>query len=211
MMNREDKGAGMINDLRHSQSGIALLTVMIIALIMTVLGIAAITVTGLETRMSGFVRTKEVVSTAAESCEGTAVNIIQQTLLYGGSSINSVFLDSASTPGPVPATNSVVLLSEIMGQRLPSPPAPANTFGDNWTDTPSSAPNLQLTNIPGYTVKGDIDRMYAHAKPGNQDMTEFVYRISCMATNSATGSSTTITSVYKCTMGDTCMKQIGGT
>jgi len=76
-----------------NQCGVALLTVMIIGLIMTILGIAAITVSGLETRMSGFVRTKEVVTTAAESCEGTAVNIIQQVLLNGP--LNSVFLDSA--------------------------------------------------------------------------------------------------------------------
>ena len=73
----------MISERGENQRGVALLTVMIIALIMTILGIAAITVSGLETRMSGFVRTKEVVSTAAESCEGTAVNIIQQTLYYG--------------------------------------------------------------------------------------------------------------------------------
>jgi hypothetical protein len=199
----------MISERGANQQGVALLAVMIIALIMTILGIAAITVTGLESRMSGFVRTKEVVSAAAESCEGTAVNIIQQVLLYGV--INPTFLDSASTPGPIPASNSAVLLSEIKGQVLPSPPAPANTFGDNWTDTPGAAPNVRLTNFPGYVVNGDIDRMYAHLKQDNQtEITEFVYRISCAATNAATGSSITVTSVYKCTMGDTCVKQIGG-
>ena len=39
--------------------------------------------------IAGSVRTKEVASVAAESCEGTAVNIIQQTLFY--SEINAHF------------------------------------------------------------------------------------------------------------------------
>jgi Tfp pilus assembly protein PilX len=180
---------------------------MIIALIMTILGIAAITVTGLETRMSGFVRTKEVVSTAAESCEGTAVNIIQQTLYYG--LIQPAFLDNATPPGPIPVSNSATVFSEISGQTLPSPPAPANTIAENYNDSATTAPNLQLTNIPGYTVQGDIDRMYKHLKEGQGDLKEIVYRITCVATNVATGAASTVTSVYKCTVGDTCMKQIG--
>lgn len=185
----------------------ALLTVMIIALIMTILGIAAITVSGLETRMSGFVRTKEVVSTAAESCEGTAVNIIQQTLYYG--LIQPQFLDNAATPGPIPASNSPTVFSEISGQPLPSPPAAPNTIAENYNDSAATAPNLVLTNIPGYTVRGDIDRMYKHLKEGQGELKEIVYRITCVATNVATGSASTVTSVYKCTVGDTCMKQIG--
>jgi|SRR5688572_18396451 Tfp pilus assembly protein PilX len=191
----------------RSQRGVALLTVMIIMLIMTILGIAAITVTGLETRMSGFVRTKEVVSTAAESCEGTAVNIIQQTLYYG--LLQPAFLDNAAPAGPVPAANSAIVFSEISGQPLPSPPAPANTIAENYNDTATSTPNLQLTNIPGYLVQGDIDRMYKHLKEGQGDLKEIVYRITCVATNVATGAASTVTSVYKCTVGETCMKQIG--
>ena len=52
-----------------SERGMALLTVMIIMLIMTVLGIAAITVGGLKGRMAASVRTKEVASVAVQSCE----------------------------------------------------------------------------------------------------------------------------------------------
>jgi len=206
-MNIEAKDASMTSEREGNQGGVALLTVMIIALIMTILGIAAITVSGLETRMSGFVRTKEVVSTAAESCEGTAVNIIQQTLYYG--LIQPAFLDNAVPPGPIPASNSATVFSEISGQPLPSPPAPVNTIAENYNDIATGVPNLQLTNIPGYRVQGDIDRMYKHLKEGQGDLKEIVYRITCVATNVATGSASTVTSVYKCTVGDTCMKQIG--
>ena len=206
-MNIEAKDASMISERGGNQRGVALLTVMIIGLIMTILGIAAITVSGLETRMSGFVRTNAVVSTAAESCEGTAVNIIQQTLYYG--LIQPAFLDNAATPGPIPAANSATLFSEISGQPLPSPPAAPNTIAENYNDSATTTPNLQLTNIPGYTVRGDIDRMYKHLKEGQGELKEIVYRITCVATNVATGSASTVTSVYKCTVGDTCMKQIG--
>jgi Tfp pilus assembly protein PilX len=184
----------------------ALLTVMIIMLLMVVLAISAITVTGLETRMSGFVATKEAMSTAAESCEGTAVNIIQQALYYG--EIQPEFLSSATPAGPIPAANSATLFSEISGQTLPSP-APPNTLAENYGDSPSSAPNLTLTNIPGLTVNGDIDRLFKRFKEGSGGLKEIVYRITCVASNAAAGTSSTVTSVYSCTVGETCMKKIG--
>jgi Tfp pilus assembly protein PilX len=185
----------------------ALLTVMIIMLIMTVLGIAAITVGGLEGRMAGSVRTKEVAAVAVQSCEGTAVNIIQQTLFY--SEIKPEFLSTASPPGPIPATNSATLYSEIAGQPLPSPPAAPNTVAENYGDSASVAPNFTLLNIPGYTVNGDIDRLYKHKKEGSGTINELVYRITCVATSGAAGTTSTATSVYSCTVGETCMKQIG--
>ena len=187
--------------------GMALLTVMIIMLLMVVLAISAITVTGLETRMSGFVATKEAMSTAAESCEGTAVNIIQQTLYYG--ELRPEFLDNATPAGPIPAANSATLFSEISGQPLPTGVAPPNTIGENWTDNPSTAPNLQLTNIPGLTVNGDIDRLFKRRKEGSGELKEIVYRITCIASNAAAGTSSTVTSIYSCTVGETCMKKIG--
>ena len=122
---REEAGVRLANQDRKGERGVALLTVMIIMLLMVVLAISAITVTGLETRMSGFVSTKEAMSTAAESCEGTAVNIIQQTLYY--SEIQPQFLSTATPSGPIPASNSAILYSEISGQPLP-PPAAANTI-----------------------------------------------------------------------------------
>jgi hypothetical protein len=57
----------------NNQQGIALLTVMLMLLILTILGIASITVTSMENRMAGFFRTTEAVVAAADSCEGLAV------------------------------------------------------------------------------------------------------------------------------------------
>ena len=203
---REEEGVGLANQGRGGERGVALLTVMIVMLLMVVLAISAITVTGLETRMSGFVSTKEAMSTAAESCEGTAVNIIQQTLYY--SEIQSQFLSTATPPGPIPAANSATLYSEISGQPLP-PPAAANTIGENYGDNAASVPNLTITSIPGVTVNGDIDRLFKRRKEGAGELKEIVYRITCIASNAAAGTTSTVTSVYSCTVGETCMKQIG--
>lgn len=206
MRSAENSSVRVASHGAASEHGMALLTVMIIMLLMVVLAISAITVTGIETRMSGFVATKEAMSTAAESCEGTAVNIIQQTLLY--SEIDPRFLDNATPPGPIPAANSATLFSEIEGHDLPSP-APPNTLAENYNDSPSSAPNLRLTSIPGLTVNGDIDRLFKRYKEGTP-LVEIVYRITCIASNAGAGTSQTVTSVYSCTVSETCMKKIGG-
>lgn len=203
---REEVGVRFANRDREGERGVALLTVMIVMLLMVVLAISAITVTGLETRMSGFVSTKEAMATAAESCEGTAVNIIQQTLYY--SEIQPQFLSTATPQGPIPASNSATLYSEISGQPLP-PPAAANTIGENYGDNADSVPNLTITSIPGVTVNGDIDRLFKRRKEGAGELKEIVYRITCIASNTAAGTKSTVTSVYSCTVGETCMKQIG--
>ncbi len=192
-----------------NEQGVALLTVMLLMLMMIVLGITAFTVTGLDNRMAGLLRTKEVAATAAESCEGTAVNIIQQALFLG--QIPAEFLDNATPAGPIPASNSTTLFSEISGQPLPSPPFTSNTIAENHTDSASASPNLQLLSIPGYSVKGDVDRLFKRYKEGSGTLKEIVYRITCVSSNVATGIGGTVTSVYSCTVGETCMKQIGNT
>lgn len=194
------------------QRGVALLTVLLIILLLTVLGIAAITVTGLENRMAGFFRTTEAAAAAAESCEGTAANIIQQTIVPPGQ-LPASFLSSSVPVGPVPATNGPTLQSEITGATLPFPPAvSAGLPSENSTDEAATSPNLTLS-INGFTVNGDIDRLYIHNKPGmdptKEGGQEILYRITCVASNTATGISSTVTSVYGCTFYSTgCYKKI---
>jgi Tfp pilus assembly protein PilX len=189
-----------------NQHGIALLTVLLMILLLTILGIAAITITGLENRMAGFFRTTEAAAVAAQSCEGTAANIIQQTMA-GSGQLPPSFLSDAVPAGPVPKDNGPILQSEIKGSALPS----VGTPSENNNDLPATAPNLVL-QFNGFTVNGDIDRMYIHNKPGmnpkEEGGQEILYRITCVATNSATGASSTVTSVYGCTWYSTgCSKK----
>lgn len=196
--------------LRESQRGIALVTVMLLLMIMTMVGIMSITVTGVGNRMAWFGRTGESGGSAAEACVQTAVKIIQQTIDNG--SLPSTFLDNASPPGPVPQANSATLSAEIMGQ------------SDNNSDVSASAPNT-LTSVDNFTVRGDIDRLYALPKAGGAMQfgggyegtsggasgggVDIYYRIDCAAVNAATSTTSRITSVYACTAtGETCQKKI---
>lgn len=193
-----------------NQNGLALLTVMLLMLIMTVIGIGAITVTGLENRMAGYLRTGEAAASAAESCLGTGVNVIQQTIDQG--SLPAAFLDNAAPAGPVPQANGPTLNQEIMGQ------------SDNNADVASVVPNTVAT-MNTFTVRGDIDRLYAKAKAGGSLQfaagyegtaggaagggIDIFYRLNCVASNVATGTSSRIVGVYACTAtGESCQKKI---
>jgi Tfp pilus assembly protein PilX len=202
-------GGGCIGNER----GLALLTVMLVMLMMTVLGFAALTVTGLENRMAGFATSMEGAVAAAESCAGIGVNVIQQTIdpYVGAGTLPAAFLNNAAPqPGPVPAANAALLNQEIMGQ------------SDNNADSPDSpTTNLDFT-VGAFTVKGDIDRLYvkgsagsgmqmfaAHEGTGNSAVgsTNIYYRVDCVARNAATGTTARVSAVYACTItGESCQK-----
>lgn len=199
--------------------GIALLTVMLLLLILTVLGVAAIAVTGLETRMAGFSSSTEAAVAAAESCSGAGVNVISQTLSLGSVPTQYVVGGSGATAPVVPAnaenasTNPPSLTQEIFGQ------------GDNNVDTAfgaSAKPDLSFSVGP-YAVAGDIDRLYVTQKAGSGlqyaggygglgegggGSNDIYYRIDCQATNIATGTTNRVLAVYACfTMSETCQKK----
>lgn len=201
----------MVSDER----GMAFLTVVMVLLMLTVLGIAAITVSGLENNMAGLQRTMEASANAAESCLGTGANIIQQVFLpENGTQVPAVLLDNNSPPGPVPNGNKTVLQNELIGN-------PENNL--DVPTGPSAAPNLAMT-IGSYAVAGDIDRLYVkmRAGSGQQQFSAYegtgvgagsngvdaYFRIGCVATNTATGTESRVSAIYACSLtGDGCQKQ----
>jgi Tfp pilus assembly protein PilX len=197
-----------------SEQGVAMLTVLLVMLMMTVLGIAAVTVTGLENRMAGFMTSMEGATAAAESCAGTGVNMIQQTIdpYVGAGALPTAFLSNATPAGPVPQTNATVLNQEIMG---------SSDNNADFADGTGAVPNIVQT-VGAFTVNGDIDRLYIKGSPGS-GMQQFAgyegtgssavgssnifYRIDCIARNTATGTSARVTAVYACTTtGESCQK-----
>jgi Tfp pilus assembly protein PilX len=187
----------------NNQAGMTLLTIMMILFIMTSLGILALAVTGMENKMAGSMRTVEAAADAAESCVGTSVNTIRQTLLAGSVPVS---LQSSSIPaGPVPVGNVNILNQEITSMTLLNNPDLA--FGAG------SIPNIVL-NINNYQVFGDIDKSYQKPRSGSgQQMSagyegvgnssadgglDIFYRIDCWANNAATGNTSRITAVYDC-------------
>lgn len=198
----------------NDERGFALLTVMMVLLMVTVLGIAAITVTGVENNMAGLQRTMEASANAAESCLGTGANIIQQVFLpENGSQVPAALLDNSSPAGPVPNANKTVLQNELIGNP------------ENNTDAATSAPNLVMPGgIGPYTVAGDIDRLYVKMRAGSGQQqfaaydgagvgagsngVDAYFRISCIATNTAMGTESRVSAIYACSLtGDGCQKQ----
>jgi len=204
---------------RSDERGMAFLTVMLVLLMLTILGIAAITFSSLENNMAGLQRTMESSANAAESCLGTGANIIQQVFLpENGSQVPAVLLDNASPPGPVPNGNSMVLQNEIMGNPENNIDVPTGT---------GAIPNLVMPPsylLAPYTVAGDIDRLYIkmRAGSGQQQFSAYegtgvgagsngvdaYFRITCVATNTATGTESKVAAIYACSVtGDGCQKQ----
>ena len=199
------------------ERGVAMLVVLMVMLMMTVLGVAAITVSGLENKIAGLQRTTENAAQAAESCLGTSANVIMQTLLpESGSTIPATLLDTASPAGPVPSTNATILENEIIGNPENSPDNPVS--GSENIRMPAG-----LMNLGGYTVLGDIDRLYVKQKAGTGQIhfggyegvgaggggdADIYYKVTCVATNTATGTESRVSAIYACTWSsDGCQKQ----
>jgi Tfp pilus assembly protein PilX len=62
-----------------SQHGLAMMTVLLTMVAMTILGLVALTVSGVGTRLAGWGAIGESAAAAAEACIGTAVRLIQDT------------------------------------------------------------------------------------------------------------------------------------
>jgi len=199
-----------------NERGFALFGVFLTTLMMTALGIAAVTMTGLENRMAGFANSTDAAAAAAESCIGTGTNVILQTLqerqvppIYVGA---TAVIPSNAENASMPPT----LTQEIMGQ------------ADNNVDFSvgsGASPDIQMTAGP-FTVAGDIDRLYIKQRSGGSLQfasgyegtaqgtsgggAEAYYQIDCTATLTATGATSRIRAIYACVSaaGESCQRKI---
>jgi hypothetical protein len=149
---------------RAGQAGVALLTTLLLMMVMTVIGIASLTVTGVENRIASFVRAGEAASVAAESCLNVAVHAIEFTIR--DSKVPDALLDSATPAGPVPAANGADLLKEILGA------AGYENYGDA---LPGTYPNFNIglptpaLTMNNFVVQGDIDRLQGRRRQLHAD------------------------------------------
>src|SRR6266540_2074846 len=207
------------------QDGVAMLTVLMLTVILTVIGLAAITTTTLEMKMSGAERMRETTETAAESCVSGGVQIIQQTL--ANSAIPATLLGGGTNPAiqtPLGvAAGQNPLQAEILGQ--------SDQNLDNADPSVAGATPNAVFTIPHpsspFTVNMDIDRLYIRPKAGGSIQfaagyegigagaagggLEILYRIDCYArTASGTGTvAAHVSGVYACvTTGSSCQRKI---
>jgi Tfp pilus assembly protein PilX len=189
------------------EDGIAMLTMLMLTVILTVIGIAAITTTTMDLKLAGGERLREVSINTAEACLSTSVQIIQQTIA------NSAIPASILGPNPV-IMSPITLQSEILG-------FPGFEQSNDTADLqdPARAPNAVLT-MGGVTVNIDIDRLFARPTPGGSlsmasryegtgtgASVEILYRISCY---SSAGPNTfgKVTGVYACVTNGECQRKI---
>ena len=208
---------------RENQQGIALLSIVMLMLILTVLGIGAMTITGLENRVAGFASSMEASSAAADSCIATGVKVIQQVLdVSNATSLPTTLLNNQTPPGPVPSTNKAQLELEINGDPTAvadapiGPPFPAGII--------AAVPNLVIPSVGAYSVVGDIDFLYRKQRAGSGQQfgaaydgtavgggaggVDMFYSVDCVATNTATGMSSRIAAIYSCLYNEGCTRKL---
>lgn len=227
MLLSNESGRGIMEQTRRfsarptDQRGVALLTVLLLLMVLTVIGIASITITGLENRLASYVRAGEAAAVAAESCLAVAVNTIEFTIR--DSKVPDALLDNATPAGPVPNGNKTYLANEILGATgYEAGGANVDTLSLTTYNLGIPSPSLTLNN---FVVRGDIDRLHSKSGTGSSSLmitgyeglgsgaaaggTEILYQVSCMANNAATNSTSKITAVYACKpVSDGCLRKI---
>jgi len=199
-----------------NERGIALMSVMLVMLMVTALGVASLTYTGFENRMAGFASSTEAGAAAAESCIGTGVNVILQTIEQR--QVPAVYVGATAVipPNAESASAPPTLTQEIMGQADNDPDVPTGT---------GAAPDIQMT-VGSFAVVGDIDRLYIKQRSGGAQQfaagyegtaqgasgggAEAYYQIDCIATLTATGTTSRIRAIYACVgaAGESCQRKI---
>jgi len=211
------------------QDGIAMLTVLMLTIILTVIGIAAISTTTMDMRMAGGERMREASVSAGEACLSSAAYIIQQVV--ANSAVPAAMIGPATNPviavnqaGLGPAANSLV--EEVRGDNGPDA---ARTLAERDVADPNAVLVLPQVFMPNavlfvptfaaqsFIVNMDIDRLYIHHPPG-EDATsggEIVYRITCfprVATPPAAPLGMalgTVSAIYACRLKpDTCQPKL---
>ena len=192
-----------IGRLCRDERGTSFMTVMLLMLIIGALGVAALTMTGMENSMAGAVRMVEEGTDAAEACVGSAVRAIRLTIEDPQMTGPAAAL--IAPQGPVPALNQGVFTQEINGTLR------------NYSDIAvgaGNAPNLVM-NVNGYVVNGDIDFLYSKRRTGSdfadpdKPTYDQFYRVDCVAANAATGATSRVIVTFDClnNTGEGCVKR----
>jgi Tfp pilus assembly protein PilX len=206
------------NRICGREEGVAMLTVLMLTIILTVIGIAAITTTSLDLWMAGGERVRETAVASEEACLSSGVAIIQQVLENAAMPVQ--FTAAGANPmitGPfstAPGANHLV--DKIMGQyEGVADPDTADPAASAATCLVMQCAANAVLTLPGYTVNMDVDRLYKRhvvggpAEFGEGINIEILYRVSCYAINTSNQPVGSLSAVYVCYMRgpDRCQRQ----
>ncbi len=192
---KSQDGFARVTQVISDERGVSFMTTMMITLMVGALGVAALTMSGMENSTAGAMRMVEEGVDAAESCVGMGVRVIQQAIDMGTVPITM----TVPNGGPVPSTNQLFLGQEININASPFSNNPDMAWGTG------AAPNITM-NVNNYVVNGDIDKQFLKIHPGSQGPDggpgyDHYYRIDCQAVNAATGATSRVIAVYQCLAG----------
>ncbi|MBI5327110.1 MAG: hypothetical protein HZB80_02290 [Deltaproteobacteria bacterium] len=148
--------------LLNNERGAILITMLLLMVIVTLIGVIAINTTTVDMQITGNLKRVSTAFEGAEAGIDLAIPIIENSLASGQLTTSNTaistafnFTSGSGTTASLDTTNSPSLGDEITG---------SSSYN---TDTPnSSPPDLSITNLNGVAVNVDIDRLYSYALPG---------------------------------------------
>ena len=133
-----------------NEKGTILITMLILMVIVTIIGIIAVNTSTVDIQISGNVKRATMAFEGAEAGVDLSVSVIENTIATGA------LTPAGAVPiGVITTLDTANLEAEVMGD------------SDNNTDTPSASPDIGMSDIAGgVSVNVDIDRLYAYALAG---------------------------------------------
>lgn len=184
---------------KRNERGVALITVLLLMVVLTVIGLGAITVTSLEVKTAQNERQHEEAVNRTEGGNDIQVKVLEETLL--SAQMPEEYLQTAGGP--------VVETANLSGE----------IFGIRENDSSDIIPDLQQA-IGAATVKMDIDFLYRKQKTGSalemaggyegigfgggSGGTEIFYQLESQIADGESRSS--IVSIYDCVVIAGCQK-----
>ncbi len=130
-----------------NERGIILITMLLLMVIISLIGMIAINTSVVDIQISGNLRKGTAAFHGAEAGVDLSIGVIENTIVNGT-------LTPSGPVGLITSIDTANLGTEILG-------------GDDYnTDTPSGSPDVVMNNLNNTTVNTDIDRLYSYQLPG---------------------------------------------
>lgn len=148
----------------NNENGAILITMLLLMVIVTLLGVIAINTSTIDIQITGHSKRAALALQGAEAGIDLSIPVIESTLAMGQLSTSSATVSTTITfptfpDGSVPTAGLDTTSAPNLGTEI--------TGGANYhTDSPSSGTDLSITNLNGVGVNVDIDRFYSYALPG---------------------------------------------
>lgn len=148
-------------NIPNNEKGTILVTMLILMVIVTLIGVLAINTSTVDIQISGNLKRSSTALASAEAGIDLAIPIIESTLSSGQLTTSPTTITTAMSfpygfvsSASLDTSDAVGLGAEITGGQ------------DYHTDTASTGTDIAITNLNGVAVNVDIDRLYSYALAG---------------------------------------------